>query len=183
MRRWFLSRNSQDPAREGKDAYTQIFIAERSLRAGGHWLPELAKEIDEATAFVLLVGEKGVGPWRNIEYCEALDKRVKAPEFPVVLVLLDGEPAPGPPFLRQLHWIVTSDPTSAQTLARLTDAAAGVGTRPGELWRRAAPCRHLAATTEARARKGWRKQLNPTHIQYFTPWPPTSKTPLLNKMG
>jgi hypothetical protein len=55
---------------------------------------------------VLLVGEKGLGPWQTLEYCEAHDKHVKSPEFPVVLMLLDGHPAPGLPFLRQLHWIV-----------------------------------------------------------------------------
>ena len=63
-----------------------------SLRAGGYWLPEIAKEIAEATAFVLLVGEKGLGPWQVLEYYEALDRRVKEPDFPVVFVLLDGQP-------------------------------------------------------------------------------------------
>ena len=80
MRRWFLSYNSQDfaliqafeAALRRKDAETQIFFAPTSLRAGGYWLPELAKEIAEATAFVLLVGEKGLGPWQSLEYYEAL---------------------------------------------------------------------------------------------------------------
>jgi WD40 repeat protein len=157
MRRWFLSYNSQDlalvqgleAALRRKDADAHIFFAPKSLRAGGHWLPEVAKEIAEATAFILLVGEKGLGPWQAIEYYEALDRRVKAPDFPVVLVLLDGQPAPGLPFLRQLHWIVTPDPASEQSLARLMDAAAGMGTRPGELWRHTAPYRGLAAMTES----------------------------------
>jgi formylglycine-generating enzyme required for sulfatase activity len=157
MRRWFLSYNSQDlglmqsleAALRRKDAGAEIFFAPRSLRAGGYWLPELAKEIAEATAFVLLVGEKGPGPWQILEYYEALDRRVKENDFPVVLVLLQGQPAPGLPFLRQLHWIVTSDPASEQSLARLIDAAAGPGTRPPELWRHTAPYRGLAAMTEA----------------------------------
>jgi hypothetical protein len=119
------------------------------VRAGGFWLPELTKEIAEATAFVLLVGEKGLGPWQVIEYYEALDQRVRAPDFPVILVLPDGQPAPGLPFLKQLHWIVTSDPASEQTIARLIEAAAGGGSRPGELWRYTAPYRGLAAMTEA----------------------------------
>ena len=50
--------------------------------------------IDEATAFVLLVGEKGLGPWQRLEYYEALDKHVKSPEFPVVLMLLEASPRP-----------------------------------------------------------------------------------------
>src|SRR6266446_7374415 len=155
MRRWFLSYNSQDLAlMQGiesslrrKDSGAHIFFATKSLRAGGYWLPELAREIAEATAFVLLVGEKGLGPWQVTEYCEALDKRVKVADFAVVLVLLDGQPAPGLPFLRQLHWIVTPDPASEQSLAQLMDAAAGAATRPGELWRYTAPYRGLAAMT------------------------------------
>src|SRR6266851_969335 len=157
MRRWFLSYNSQDlglmqsleTALRRKDAGAGIFFAPRSLRAGGYWLPQLAKEIAEATAFVLLVGDKGLGPWQILEYYEALDRRVKENDFPVVLVLLQDQPAPGLPFLRQLHWIVTPDPASEQSLARLIDAAAGAGTRPGELWRHTAPYRGLTAMTEA----------------------------------
>src|SRR5437868_10761268 len=100
MRRWFLSYHSQDLALmqaleaglKRKDPDAHVFFAAKSLRAGGYWLPELAKEIGEATAFVLLVGAKGIGPWQVMEYYEALDKRVKVPDFPVILVLLDGEP-------------------------------------------------------------------------------------------
>src|ERR1700730_2289825 len=66
---WFLSYNSQDlalmqaldAALRRKDPKAQIFFAPTSLRAGGFWLPELAKGLAEATAFVLLVGEKGLG--------------------------------------------------------------------------------------------------------------------------
>ncbi len=93
MQRWFLSYNSQDVALieglEGalrrKDADAQIFFAPKALRAGGYWLPALVRGDREATAFVLLVGEKGLGPWQVIEYYEALDKRVKSPDFPLVL--------------------------------------------------------------------------------------------------
>ena len=118
MRRWFLSYNSQElgliasleAGLRRKDPDARIFFAPKSLRTGGMWLPELAREIAEATAFVLLAGEKGIGPWQAMEYYEALDRRVKQHDFPVVLVLLDGQPAPGLPFLRQLHWVITSDP-------------------------------------------------------------------------
>jgi hypothetical protein len=117
MRRWFLSYNSQDlalmqafeAALQRKDADARLFFAPKSLRAGGFWLPELAQEIAEATAFILLVGEKGIGPWQAIEYYEALDRRVKQLDFPVVLLLLEGQPAPGLPFLRQLHWVITPE--------------------------------------------------------------------------
>ena len=31
-------------------------------------MPELAEEIAEVTAFVLLVGKNGLGPWQTLEY-------------------------------------------------------------------------------------------------------------------
>lgn len=156
MRRWFLSFNSSDRALaeglkasiERKDAGSRIFFDATSLRAGGYWQPALAKGIDEADAFVLLVGEKGLGPWQTLEFYEAHDKHVKSPEFPVVLMLLDGHAAPGLPFLRQLHWIVSADPTSEKDVARLIDAAAGTGARPSELWRYTSPYRGLSAMEE-----------------------------------
>ena len=156
MRRWFLSFNSSDRALaerlkvsiERRDSGSRVFFDATSLRAGGYWQPALAQGIDEADAFVLLVGEKGLGPWQRLEYYEAHDKHVKSPEFPVVLMLLDGHAAPGLPFLRQLHWIVTADPTSEKDVARLIDAAAGTGAQVGELWRYTSPYRGLSAMEE-----------------------------------
>src|SRR5580700_2210863 len=157
MQRWFLSYNAQDlalmqrldAALRQRDPEAKVLFAPTSLRAGGFWLPVLAKGVAEATAFVLLVGDKGLGPWQVIEYYEALDRRVKQHDFPVILVLLDGQPAPGLPFLRQLHWIISADPASEKSIAQVMDAAAGGGALPGELWRRTAPYRGLAAMTEA----------------------------------
>ena len=156
MQRWFLSYNSRDYAlvdslqntlkRKAPDA--QIFFAAKSLRAGSYWLPTLAERIADATAFALIVGENGLGPWQVMEYYEALDRRVKAPDFPVVLVLLEGQTAPGLPFLRQVHWIITPDPTSARDIARLFDAVSGDGKSPGELWRYTSPYRGLEAMEE-----------------------------------
>ena len=134
-----------------KDADARFFFAPKSLRAGGFWLPELAQEIAEATAFILLVGEKGIGPWQAMEYYEALDRRVKQLDFPVVLLLLEGQPAPGLPFLRQLHWVITTDATSEKSLTLVMEAAAGGGAPPGELWRHTAPYRGLSAMTESDA--------------------------------
>ena len=160
MRRWFLSYNSQElgliasleAGLRRKDPDARIFFAPKSLRTGGMWLPELAREIAEATAFVLLAGEKGIGPWQAMEYYEALDRRVKQHDFPVVLVLLDGQPAPGLPFLRQLHWVITSDPASEKSLVQVMDATAGSeAPPPEELWRHAAPYRGLQAVTESDA--------------------------------
>ena len=157
MRRWFLSYNSQDlglmqsleTALRRKDPDAKIFFAPRSLRAGGLWLPEVAREIAEATAFVLLVGAKGVSPWQAMEYYEALDRRVNQQAFVLVVVLLDGQAAPGLPFLRQLHWVIAADPGSDNTVAQVIEAACGGGAAPEELWRRTAPYRGLAAMTES----------------------------------
>jgi hypothetical protein len=159
MRRWFLSYNSQDSglmqslerALRQKEPDAKIFFALKSLRAGGLWLPDLARAIAEATAFVLLIGENGIGPWQVIEYYEALDRRVKEHDFPLILVLVEGQPALGLPFLRQLHWVISADPASEQSLARLLDAASGDGAPPGELWRHTAPYRGLYAMTESDA--------------------------------
>lgn len=156
-RRWFLSYNSQDIALaerverilRQKDSGASIFFAPTSLRAGGYWLPELAKEIAAASAFILLVGERGLGPWQVTEYYEALDRRVKQPDFPLVLILLQDQLAPGLPFLRQLHWIVTPEPASDKSISLVIDAASGAGGGLGELWRYTAPYRGLAAMTEA----------------------------------
>jgi hypothetical protein len=156
MQRWFLSYHSRDQALaerlkaaiERKNADARVFFAPSSLRAGGFWSRTLAEEIAQADVFILLVGEKGVGDRQVLEYDEALEKRVKSPDFPVLLVLLEGQTAPGLPFLRRLHWIVTPDPSSEKDVARLFDAAAGSSTRLGELWRYTSPYRGLAAMEE-----------------------------------
>jgi hypothetical protein len=134
MRRWFLSYHSPDQALaerlkaaiERKDAESRVFFAPTHLRAGGSWSAQLAREIAEANAFILLVGERGLGSWQVLEYDEALDKRVTSPDFPLIVVLLKGQTAPGLPFLRRLHWIITPDPTSEKDIARLA-----VGRVPG----------------------------------------------------
>src|SRR5580704_9686027 len=158
MRRWFLSYHSPDQALaerlkaavERKDSASRVFFAPTHMRAGGSWTAQLAQEIAEANGFILLIGESGIGKWQVPEYYEAHDRWVNAPtEFPLVVVLLEGHTAPGLPFLRQLHWIISPDPTSEKDVARLLAAAVGGGSRPGDLWRHASPYRGLAAMTEA----------------------------------
>ncbi|HKN30813.1 MAG TPA: TIR domain-containing protein [Roseiarcus sp.] len=157
MPRWFLSYHSPDQslaerlkgAIERKDPASSVFFAPSNLRAGGAWTAQLAQEIAAASAFILLIGEAGVGKWQVPEYDEALDRWVKSkPPFPLVVVLLEGQTAPGLPFLRQLHWIVTPDPASEKDIARIFDAASGIGGRPSELWRYASPYRGLEAMEE-----------------------------------
>jgi formylglycine-generating enzyme required for sulfatase activity len=157
MSRWFLSYHSPDQALaerlkaaiERKDSASRVFFAPTHLRAGGSWSAQLAQEITDATAFILLVGAAGIGKWQVPEYDEALDKWVNSGrKFPLIVVLLEGQTAPGLQFLRQLHWIVTLDPASENTVARIFDGATGGGTNPGELWRYTSPYRGLAAMEE-----------------------------------
>src|SRR3984957_20438500 len=157
MRRWFLSYHSPDQALaerlkaaiEHKDPTTRVFFAPTNLRAGGSWSAQLAQEIADATAFILLVGEAGVGQWQVPEYDEALDRWVKSPaDFPLIIVLLEGQSVPGLPFVRRLHFVISADPASEKDVARLYDAASGGGTRPGELWRYTSPYRGLEAMEE-----------------------------------
>jgi formylglycine-generating enzyme required for sulfatase activity/cellulose biosynthesis protein BcsQ len=154
--RWFLSYNSQDlavakalsAAIQRADPSSRMFLAPTHLRTSGSWSVQLANEIANANAFVLLVGEGGVGSWQMLEYYEALDHRTNRRDFPIILVLREGQPAPGLPFLRQLHWIVTADPASEKAVAQLMDAAAGGGAPARELWRHTAPYRGLFAMEE-----------------------------------
>jgi formylglycine-generating enzyme required for sulfatase activity len=62
--------------------------------------------------------------------------------------LLEGQAAPGLPFLRQLHWIITPDPASEKDVARIFEAAAGRGSSPDALWRYTSPYRGLEAMEE-----------------------------------
>jgi hypothetical protein len=156
MRHWFLSYTSQDfaltqrlkDALKCKDPDSEIFFAPESMRAGGFWKPQLAKEIEESTAFILLVGEK-LGDWQVIEYYEALDRRAKEPDYPIVFIMSAKRPTPGLPFARQLHWVISEDPASEATVGKLMQAVSGPAQRPPELWRFTRPYRGLEAMTEA----------------------------------
>src|SRR5262249_12718181 len=157
MRRWFLSYHSPDQALaerlkvaiELRDEGARVFFAPDSLRPGGRWAPALAEAIAEATAFVLLVTDRGIGRWQEIEYDAAFDRKVNSPDCPVVLILLKGQPAPRLPFLKRLHWIVTPDPASEKDVGRLIDAvASGKDAKPDERWRYTSPYRGLSAMEE-----------------------------------
>jgi TIR domain len=102
QQRWFLSYHSPDHALAArlKAAIERngasVFFAPTSLKAGGFWSAQLAQEIADATAFILLVGEHGVGRWQMLEYDEALDKRVKSVFRDAVVLddLQDGHECP-----------------------------------------------------------------------------------------
>lgn len=141
-----LARGLMDAVRQ-RDPAADVFFAPSKLRAGGLWSKQLAEALLGATAFVLLVGERGVGDWQVFEYDEALDRSVKSPSFPLIVILLEGQTAPGLPFLRRFHWIVTSDPTSTGAIGRLFDALDN-RSEAVELWRYTSPYRGLEAMQE-----------------------------------
>ena len=74
--RWFLSYHTPDQELaerlkatiERKDGTSNVFFAPSSLRAGGAWTAQLAEELAQADAFILLLGEAGVGKWQVPEY-------------------------------------------------------------------------------------------------------------------
>jgi TIR domain len=158
MPRWFLSYHTPDEklaerlkaSIEQKDPASSVFFAPSDLRAGGAWTAQFAQEIARANAFILLVGEAGVGKWQVPEYDEALDRWVKSePLFPLVVVLLEGQTAPGLPFLRRLHRIVTSNPASEKDIAGFSmPRRASVRTSPS--------CGYKRLTTAASKRWGRR---------------------------
>src|SRR5215831_6531560 len=160
MRRWFLSYHSSDQALaerlkvaiEKKDSTSRVFFAPTHMRAGRSWSRQLADEIAQADAFVLVIGERGIGDWQELEYDEALDKwttsQKKSPDFPLIVVLLEGQTAPGLQFLRRMHWIVTRDPASEKDVGRIFGAVAGQGTDVSELWRYTSPYRGLESMEE-----------------------------------
>ena len=149
IRRW--PSGSRPPSR-ARIPPSRVFFAPEHLRAGRSWSKQLADEIAQADAFILLIGEKGIGDWQELEYDEALDKwakwQKKSPDFALIVVLLEGQIAPGLQFLRRMHWIITRDPTSEMDLARIFDAAAGRNCNPSELWRHTSPYRGLEAMEE-----------------------------------
>lgn len=69
---WFLSYHTPDEplakrlktAIEEKNQSLRVLFAPQHLRAGRSWSAQLAAEIAEADAFILLVGERGIGDLR-----------------------------------------------------------------------------------------------------------------------
>jgi len=78
------------------------FYDQHSLTAG-YWMPQLAKGVEEAQAFLFFFGTR-FGPWQTIEYYGAFDRRAKEPDLPIVPVVMGHASAPGLPFFPQLQW-------------------------------------------------------------------------------
>jgi Novel STAND NTPase 1/TIR domain len=157
--RTFLSFNSRDTAlaesvRAGLSRIepdAQIFFSSVSLGAG-FWLPKVAEEIAQAESFLLLIGPNGIGPWQEVEYFTAFDRRVKDKCFPLVPAIVAGAAVPGLSFLRSLNWVEAPVVGDDKALHRLLAALKGetvVSATP--LWKLVNPYRGLEAMNEASA--------------------------------
>ena len=92
---------------EGTNPGISIFFAPYNLKLGAFWLPVLGEAINEAAAFLIILG-KQLGEWQKLEYYEAIDRKAKESranrQFPLVPIKLSDR-APNLPFLSQFHWI------------------------------------------------------------------------------
>jgi TPR repeat protein len=157
--RVFLSFNSQDQRLAealqagliAADRAVEVFFSPISLGAG-FWLPKLATGIAEADVFLLLIGEKGVGPWQEIEYHEAFDRHVQNPTFTLVPVMVGEARAFGLPFLRRLNWVELPAITAGEVESRVLPALRGETTpERTPRWKLVEPYRGLEAMTETSA--------------------------------
>ncbi len=157
MIRIFLSYHSPDQAAaktlaealRSDDA--EVFFAPWALRPGAFWQPELSSAIEQADAFVMLLGAQGPGPWQQLEYYAALDRRTTTPSFALIPVLLVDE-APRLPFLSSLHIVKLPDPGAPDGVALLRAAIAGQAhERVDAPWRLVNPYRGLHALRAADA--------------------------------
>ena len=157
MQRWFLAttrrirrwRSSSRPRSSARIPLHAVFFAPDEPARRRLLVGAARQEIADATAFILLIGEAGIGNWQVPEYDEALDKWVKSDgHFRSLSCCCEGQTAPGLPFLRQLHWIVT--PSTRVRKRRRAHVRCRVRRRhsPGELWRYTSPYRGLEAMEE-----------------------------------
>jgi tetratricopeptide (TPR) repeat protein len=157
--RVFLSYHSPDRemarrlarALEAQAPGLDVFFDCFDLRAGAFWVPALADAISNADAVIVLLGARGPGSWQRLEYFEALDRKAKDPNFPIVPVLLPNAAA-RLPFLYQLQQLSLADPTASNALEPLIAALHGAPSpAPEQPWRTVNPYRGLLAMTDADA--------------------------------
>ena len=153
--RVFISYSSSDGQMVAKlvDSLKQVrpdwdpFFDQHSLRTG-YWMPQLAKGVESAEAFIFLFGNR-LGPWQTIEYYGAFDKRVKDNSMPIVPVLIDDAAVPGLPFLEQLQWLNEANPSETDAVARIASALEHTdATEKSAAWRYVDPYRGLKALRE-----------------------------------
>ena len=130
----------------------EVFFDCFDLRAGAFWVPALADAISNADAVIVLLGARGPGSWQRLEYFEALDRKAKDPNFPIVPVLLPNAAA-RLPFLYQLQQLSLADPSASNALEPLIAALYGApAPAPEQPWRTVNPYRGLLRDDRCRCR-------------------------------
>jgi WD40 repeat protein/energy-coupling factor transporter ATP-binding protein EcfA2 len=131
----------------------RVWFDKDDLRAGEPWQTQLEKAIEQASAFVVYVGSKGVVNWVEAEVRLALSRAVgstgRFPFVPVIAAMADGSAAlPG--FARQFQGVrdVEKDPGEFQ---KLLAAVLGQGAEAGTLNAEPDPFFGLRAINEERS--------------------------------
>jgi hypothetical protein len=81
----------------------------------------IAAGVDEADAFLILIGPEGISPWQEIEFGFAFERNKRNRNFPLVTVLAAHSPAPPSLLPLSLNWIempVLTDRTMLRRLLR-----------------------------------------------------------------
>lgn len=122
----------------------EIYFDLDQLRAGAFWTEALDKALQEASAFIFLIGEQ-IGDWQRMEYAMAIQRKVKAPSLPLLpLVLPDGrrDRLAFMEAIQQIDWGMTN------AAAALGDVIRGIEQGPQQalaLWSLISPYRGLTA--------------------------------------
>jgi hypothetical protein len=79
-------------------------LTRQAIEAGAPVIAQLESKVRESTAFLLLVGKRGVDRWVRVEVEMALVRQVKEPAYRLVPLLLPGMKVDRlPPFLARRH--------------------------------------------------------------------------------
>jgi hypothetical protein len=79
----------------------------------------IAAGVDEADAFLLLIGPQGISPWQEIEFGIALERNKRDRSFPLVAVLAAHSEVPADLIPLGLNWLTLPVMTDRTMLRRL----------------------------------------------------------------
>lgn len=130
----FMCHNAADKpiirklAQQLKEFGLNPWLDEWQLQPGVPWQPALERQIEKIKSAAVFVGDRGLGPWQNLEQA-ALLRQFVARGCPVIPVLLPtaGEVPQLPLFLQGMTWVDFRQ-RDADPLARLVWGI--TGTRP-----------------------------------------------------
>jgi formylglycine-generating enzyme required for sulfatase activity len=109
-----------------KEAGLKVWFDRDDLKAGKTWQAQLETKIDEADAFAVFVGARGVVNWVEAEVELAISRATKSPEFPFIPIIAKESEGSNalPAFARRYHGV--RDPLNdSGELSKLIKAATG----------------------------------------------------------